>query len=276
MNKNQEEKRRKKRESIDSIRHERKKGLNLLFVMVVRNVKDMYRESVLGIIWTVLNPLLTMFVLSFVYSQLFGRDMPEIKYQVYVLSGMLAFNTIFRAGSSMGLSSIVGKRYLVMQTTIPITTYPRVSVYTALVNFSFSFIALIIVMALYKQPFHWTLALTPVFVIPLMLFTLGCAFVLSVVYVYFRDIQNLYNVFTTLLMYATPIFYTIDALQNPVFNKTIVYNPLNYYVQYFREIIMGHVPTMETHLIIYGVGLFMYAFGYMFIMKARKNFIFHL
>lgn len=261
---------------IEAFAHERKKGLNLLAVMVVRNVRDMYRESVLGIIWTVLNPLLTMFVLSFVYSQLFGRDMPEIKYQVYVLSGMLIYNTLFRAGTTTGLTSIVNKRSLVMQTTIPVTTYPRVAVYTALVNFLFSFIALVIVMLLYKQPFHWTLALTPVLVVPLVMLTLGGAFILSVVYVYFRDINNIYNVFATLLMYATPIFYTIDALNNPLFTKAVNFNPLYYYVQYFRELIMGRVPSLEYHLIIYGMALFIYAFGYLFIMKAKKKFIFHL
>ena len=248
--------------------HERKKNVNLLATMVIRNVKTTYRESVLGIIWTVLNPLLTMFVLSFVYSQLFGRDMVEMKYPVYVLSGMLIFNTVFRAGTTGGLTSIVSRRSLVMQTRIP--------VFTALVNFLFAFVALIVVMLIYKQPFRATLLLTFVLLPALTLLTMGVSFILSVVYVYFRDIKNIYNVFVTLLMYATPIFYTINALQNPLFNKLLVFNPMYYYVDYFREIIMGHVPGWDMHLLIYGMGIFIYAFGYMFVTHGRKKFIFHL
>ena len=256
--------------------HERKKNVNLLATMVIRNVKTTYRESVLGIIWTVLNPLLTMFVLSFVYSQLFGRDMVEMKYPVYVLSGMLIFNTVFRAGTTGGLTSIVSRRSLVMQTRIPVACYPRIPVYTALVNFLFAFVALIVVMLIYKQPFRATLLLTFVLLPALTLLTMGVSFILSVVYVYFRDIKNIYNVFVTLLMYATPIFYTINALQNPLFNKLLVFNPMYYYVDYFREIIMGHVPGWDMHLLIYGIGIFIYAFGYMFVTHGRKKFIFHL
>ena len=263
-------------EKIKEIRHESRKNANLLAVMVVRNVKTMYRESVLGIIWTVLNPLLTMFVLSFVYSQLFGRDMTEMKYSVYVLSGMLVFNTFFRAATTGGLTSIVSRRALVMQTRIPVTCYPRIPVYTSLVNFAFAFIALIIVMLIYKQPFKPTLAMVLVLMPALTLFTLGASFILSVVYVYFRDIKNIYAVFVTLLNYVPPIFYTINVLNNPLFTKVLKFNPMYYYVDYFRTIITGHVPGWEAHLIIYGMGIFMYAFGYLFISVSKKKFIFHL
>ncbi len=256
--------------------HERKKNINLLATMVIRNVKTTYRDSVLGIVWTVLNPLLTMFVLSFVYSQLFGRDMVEIKYPVYVLSGMLIYNTVFRSGTQMGLTSIVSRRSLVLQTRIPVACYPRIPVYTALVNFVFALVALFIVMLIYKQPFEPTLLMTLILIPALTMITMGVSFVLSVVYVYFRDIKNIYNVFVTLLMYATPIFYTINALNNPLFTELLQFNPMYYYVDYFREIIMGHVPGWEAHLLIYGMGIFVYAFGYMFITHSKKTFIFHL
>ena len=265
-----------KKEDAQVFIGERKKGLNLLAVMVVRNVKTMYRESVLGIIWTVLNPLLTMFVLSFVYSQVFGRNMVDIKYPVYVLSGMIVYNTLFRAGTMQGLTSIVQKRSLVMQTRINPTYYPRIAVYTALVNFGFAFIALIIVMLIVKQPFHWTLFMMLVMLPPLVMMTMGIAFVLSVVYVYFRDINNIYNVFATLLMYATPIFYTVDALKNPLFEKFSQFNPMYYFVTYFREVIKGNVPDLGLHLVLYGLGIFLYAFGLIFISRNKKKFIFHL
>ncbi len=253
-----------------------KKSFNLMVAFVSRNVKTMYRGSILGAIWTVLNPLLTMFVLSFVYSQLFGRDMVEIKYPVYVLSGTILYNTFFRAGTVGGLGSIVSNRNLVMQTQIHVTMYPRIEVYTALVNFCFSLIALVVVMLIYGQPFRWTLCLTFVLIVAMLLLIHGIAYVMSVVFVYFRDVRNIYNVLVTMLMYATPLFYTIDTLNNPLFTKMLKFNPIYYYVDYFRQIIMGYVPSLEYHLLIFGMGIFMYAFGFMFIMHNKKRFIFYM
>jgi ABC-type polysaccharide/polyol phosphate export permease len=253
-----------------------KKSLNLLYTMVSRNVKTLYRDSVLGILWTVLNPLLSMFVLSFVYSQVFGAQMENIKYPVYVLSGMIIYNTFFRTGSTMGLSSIVDQRYLVLQTQIPITAYPRVAVYTAVINFLFSFIALLIVMVMYGQPFKWTLVLLVVLIAALLLLTMGVSYILATVYVYFRDIRNIYGVLVTLLMYMTPLFYTMESLHNQLVVDLLKYNPMYYYVDYFRLIIMGVVPSWEYHLLIFGMGFFLYAFGYVFLVQSKKRFIFHL
>jgi ABC-type polysaccharide/polyol phosphate export permease len=225
---------------------------------------------------TVLNPLLSMFVLSFVYSQVFGAQMENIKYPVYVLSGMIIYNTFFRTGSTMGLSSIVDQRYLVLQTQIPITAYPRVAVYTAVINFLFSFIALLIVMVMYGQPFKWTLVLLVVLIAALLLLTMGVSYILATVYVYFRDIRNIYGVLVTLLMYMTPLFYTMESLHNQLVVDLLKYNPMYYYVDYFRLIIMGVVPSWEYHLLIFGMGFFLYAFGYVFLVQSKKRFIFHL
>lgn len=253
-----------------------KKSFNLLWTMVSRNVKTMYRGSVLGAIWTVLNPLLTMFILSFVYSQIFGRAMEGIKYPVYVLSGMILYNTFFRGATVNGLGSIVSRRALVMQTQIPITIYPRVEVYTALVNFLFSLIALVVVMLIYGQAFHWTLVFIIVLIISMLLLSHGVAYVMSVVFVYFRDIKNIYNVLVTMLMYATPLFYTVESLNNPLFTQLVKFNPMFYYVDYFRQIIIGNIPSLGYHLMILGLGLFAYAFGYMFIIHNKKKFIFYM
>lgn len=263
-------------QKIKELADNEKRRFNLLYTMVARNVRTIYRDSVLGIVWTVLNPLLTMLVLSFVYSNVFGRAMENIKYPVYILSGMLVFNTFFRNGTTMALTSIVDKRALVMQTRLPVTVYPRVSVYTAAVNTFFGFIALAIVMLIYGQPFKPTLAYSVVAIPGTFLFTMGASYILATVYVYFRDVRNLYGVFVMLLNFITPIYYTADALGNAAVTKVLKYNPLYYYVDFFRQTIIGNLPPAEHHLIIYGFGLLVFAIGYLAVNKGKKSFVFHL
>lgn len=253
-----------------------KKRLYLLWVLILRNVKSLYRGSVLGVIWTLLNPLLTMFVLSVVYSKVFGRDIVDMEYPVYVLSGMIIFNSIFRQGTTSALTSIVDKRALVMQTTVSVTIYPRVQVLTAIVNYAFSYIALLSVMLIYKQPFKITLLLSFVPVIGTALFTMGVAYFVSTLYVYFRDVKNVYNVFVTLLTYLTPIFYTVESLKSERAEKFLILNPMYYYVGYFREIIIGNVPSLNYHLLIFGMGVAVYFLGYAFISVNKKKFVFYL
>lgn len=263
-------------QKVKELADNEKRRFNLLYTMVARNVRTIYRDSVLGIVWTVLNPLLTMLVLSFVYSNVFGRAMENIKYPVYILSGMLVFNTFFRNGTTMALTSIVDKRALVMQTRLPVTVYPRVSVYTAAVNTFFGFVALAIVMLIYGQPFKPTLAYSVVAIPGTFLFTMGASYILATVYVYFRDVRNLYGVFVTLLNFITPIYYTADALGNAAVTKVLKYNPLYYYVDFFRQTIIGNLPSPEHHLIIYGFGLLVFAIGYLAVNKGKKSFVFHL
>ena len=250
-----------------------KKQLNLIGVMVERNIKNTYRGSMLGVLWTVLNPLLTMSVLAFVYSKVFGTNMIEMKYPVYVLSGLIMYSSFFRGGTIMGLPSIVNNRGLVEQTQIPITAYPRVATYTSLVNFLFSFVALVIVMLIYKQPFKWTLLLIFVDMAPLLLLTIGTTYIVSTIYVFFRDIKNIYAVLTQLLMYLTPIFYTMDRLNNDIVVKLLKFNPMYYFVDYFRLIIIGQVPSISYHLVIFGMGIAFYALGTLIITQNKRKII---
>lgn len=252
---------------------ERKRNINLIYEMVKRNIKNTYRESVLGIIWTVLNPLLSMAVIAFVYSNLFGNNMTDIKYPVYVLSGIIVYTTFFRSGTQMGLISIESNRSLVLQTKIPISAYPRVAVYTGMVNFIFSFIAMLIVMAFVHQPFKWTLLLTPFLILGLLLLTMGISYILAVLYVSFRDIKNIYGVLTQLLMYLTPIFYTIDRLNNETVSRLLTYNPMYYYVDYLRLLISGELPTIKYNFIVFGLGVFIYALGYLLLNLKRDKII---
>ena len=258
-----------------------KKSLVVLNSMVEKNIKNQYRKSVLGILWTVLNPLLNMLVMSFVFSKIFGRGSIGIDYPVYVLSGNIVF-ALLRASTTSSLTCIVGNYDLLTKTRIPKAIFPLSNLFSATVNFGFSLIALILVMVVRifmdaNVQFHWTFLMILVWLPSLMMFCLGLSFILSAIYVRFRDIKHLYGVFLTLWMYLTPVFYTIDLLDNPLAKKVLNFNPMLYYLTYFREIIaIGTIPSLTTHLICYGVGIWSLIIGYTVFTLSKKKFVLYI
>ena len=160
-----------------------------------------YRRSFLGILWTVLNPLLNMFVMAFVFSRIFGRTGIGMDYPVYVLSGNIVFG-FMRTATVTAMPSLVSNYDLITKTRTPYSVFPLSNVFTALVNFGFSLIALIVVMIV-RIPagvrFHWSGLMVFFPWLPaIFLFSAGLALLLSAVYVRFRDLKHIYNVLLTL------------------------------------------------------------------------------
>ncbi|MDE5601176.1 MAG: ABC transporter permease, partial [Clostridia bacterium] len=259
-----------------------RKSVVILGSMVQKNIKNQYRRSVLGIIWTVLNPLLNMLVMWFVFDKIFGRSSDELFYPVYILSGTIVFN-FMRAATTGSLQCMVVNYDLLTKTRVPYAVFPISQNLSALVNLGFSLIALIILMLACIPKgveFHWTMFMMLIPWLPsIMLFSLGLSFALCSVYVRFRDVKHLYGVFLTLWMYATPIFYSLDTLniaEGGAVWKIMHLNPMFYYVTYVRDLLKGIVPDAKMHLICYGVGIAFFAIGYLIFRLSRKKFILYI
>ena len=252
----------------------------ILWCLVKKSVKTQYRRSFLGILWTVLNPLLNMFVMSFVFSHIFGRNGIGMDYPVYVLSGNIVFG-LMRASTTTAMPSLVNNYDLITKTRTPYAVFPLSNVFTALVNFGFSLIALIIVMIV-RIPagvrFYWSGLLIFLPWLPaIMLFSAGISFFLSVVYVRFRDIKHIYTVFLTLWMYLTPVFYSVETLKLPEKYATLMkLNPMYQYLKYFRDALSGVVPSASTTLICYGVGIVVFVLGLSVFKLLRKKTVFYI
>ena len=146
--------------------------------------------------------------------------------------------------------------------------------FTALVNFGVAFVALMIVMLIVGQPFYWTILMTVTIVPAVLLFSLGIGFALASLYVFFRDVKHLYEVFITLWMYLTPIFYTANSLNSQTIQTVIGINPMTQFVTAFRSIIQwGVVPNWQSYLICYGWAFVMLAIGYVIF---KINILVHL
>ncbi|MDE6302161.1 MAG: ABC transporter permease [Clostridia bacterium] len=259
-----------------------RKSLVVLGSMVGKNVKNQYRRSVLGVFWTVLNPLLNMLVMWFVFDKIFGRSSDELFYPVYILSGTIVFN-FMRAATTGSLPCMVTNYDLLTKTRVPYSVFPISQNLSSLVNLGFSLIALLILMLACIPKgvqFHWTMFMILIPWLPsIMLFSMGMSFALCSVYVRFRDIKHLYGVFLTLWMYATPIFYSLDTLkiaEGGTVWKIMHLNPMFYYVTYVRDLLKGIVPDWKMHAICYGVGIVAFLIGFVIFRLSRKKFILYI
>ncbi len=245
----------------------------LLRELVVRDIKVRYRRSFLGLLWTVLNPLLMMAVQTVVFSTFFVASIKN--FPVYLLIGNIVFS-LNADSTSQALLSIVGSAGLIKKVYIPKYLFPLSKVLSCLVNFGFSFVALIIVMLVTRSQFHVEMLLSFIPLIYLLLFSIGLSFLLSSITVYFRDIAHLYSVCITAWMYLTPIFYPINILPAQI-QSIINWNPMYQYIKYFRLLIMdGIVPAWRTNLFCFGLGFAMLVVGVYSFQKLQDRFILHI
>ena len=244
---------------------------NLLKKLVSRDIKVRYRKSFLGMLWTVLNPLLMMSVMIAVFSNLFNTEVEN--YPVYVLTGMIVFG-FFSESTNQALQSIIENAALIKKIYLPKYLFPMSRVLSSLVNFFFSFIALLIVMIITKAPFHWTLLYLPIPLVLLLTFCLGMGLVLASVNVFFRDITHLYSgVLLTAMTYLTPIFYT-ESIVSENFLKFLKWNPMYHFVKMFRIIIIeGNIPELSLNLTCLLIGVMALLIGIKSFQDLQDNFI---
>ena len=257
-----------------------KKSIVVLVSLVGKNIKNQYRRSVLGIFWTVLNPLLNMLVMSFVFTSFFNDGTIGMDYPVYIMSGNIVF-ALMRAATTSSLECMVNNYDLFTKTRIPYSVFPISNVLSSTVNFLFSMIALVFVMLARMSAgvtFHWEMLLIICAWLPsILLFSPGISFILSVIYVRFRDIKHLYEVFLTLWMYMTPVFYSIKSLNlKESYVKAMSFNPMLYYLQSFRSLLTGNMPSGQTFLICYGVGIGLFIVGYIIFRLSGKKLLLYI
>lgn len=209
----------------------------LIKQLVLRDFKTKYKRSVLGILWSFLNPLLTMTVQYIVFSTIFRSDIPN--FALYLLTGIVCFN-FFSEASSMALMSIVGNAPLITKVYVPKYIYPLSRVLSSSINLLFSLIPLLAVMLITGAPLRPALLLLPFGLICLFLFSLGIGLLLSTAMVFFRDTQFLWGVVSMLWMYLSPIIYPESII--PVkFLTSYKCNPLYHIIRFIRIILMDGI-----------------------------------
>ena len=252
-----------------------KKFMPLLKNLVSKDFKIKYRRSVLGVAWSVLNPLFTMLVITTVFGKLLKIEVEN--FATYYIVGFAIWN-FFSEATSNSLGSILSAAPLIKKVYIPKYIFPIEKCLFSLVNFFFTLIAVVIVMLFQGVVPSVTAILFPIPVIYCFIFVCGVSLFLSAATVYFRDIQHLYGVLLTMLMYLTPIIYPLELLNDHSFVLRIVkINPITHYVEYFRNLVMYNtIPSLEENLICIGMSLLALLVGGFVFKKAEGKFILHI
>lgn len=207
----------------------------LLYQLVIRDIKTKYRRSVLGVFWSFLEPLLTMIVLTIIFSTFFKGFGVE-NYPVYLLTGRLIF-TFFAGGSNAAMRSIRGSAGILKTVYLPKYIYSLSAVLSNFVTFLLSLVVLFLVMAATNAPFTIYIIFTSLPILALLLFTIGIGLIMTTINVFFRDIEHLYGVFLTILMYATPIFYP-PSIVPASFRFIQDYNPIYAVISCCRSVFL--------------------------------------
>lgn len=247
---------------------------DLLKLLVSRDLKKKYRRSVLGYLWSILNPLLIMVVMSIVFSTMFSKNIDN--FPVYLFCGQLLFN-FMNNSTHQAIYSITNNAALLKKTYVPRYIFTVSKITSGMVDFVLSLGALIIVMLVTRAPFSWTCLLFPLVILQLYVFCVGLGLFLAQANVFFRDIQYIYNAVTTAWMYLTPIFYPMDTL--PYLLQQIIKhcNPMYFYVGQFRDLIYyGRLPGWGilaagclTALAMLGIGIWSFS-------RSKDKFILYI
>lgn len=245
----------------------------LLVDLVSRDIKTKYRRSVLGILWSVLNPLLMMLVLTAIFSNIFRFEIQD--YPVYYLTGSVLF-TFLSESTSSSMTSIISSAGLIKKVYIPKIIFPLEKCLFSLVNLLFSLIAAVIVFFIVGVQPSWTMLLFFIPIVFLFVFAFGFSLILATMNTFFRDVGYLYGVLLTVWMYLTPIFYPMSILSGWM-QSIVRINPLYHYVEYFRAVTMyGTLPSLSTNLICIAYAVIFLLIGVVVFQRNQNKFVFFI
>ena len=245
----------------------------LLKQLVIRDFKVKYKASLLGVIWSFLNPLLMTLVYYIVFSTLFHSDIEN--FVVYLMSGIVLFN-FFSESTSLGLNSIIGNAGLITKVYLPKYVFPISKVLSTSINLLISMAPLMIFMAITGVKFTRALLLLPVVAVFLILFCIGISLMLSAITVFFRDIQFLWSVFVTIVNFLSPVFYPETII--PAAYRTLYHlNPMYQYMYFMRTITLeGISPEPSTYLYCFLASFISLVFGLIVFRKCQDKFSLYL
>lgn len=242
--------------------------------LVSKDFKLKYRRSVLGVLWSVLNPLLMMCVLAAVFTNVLKFGDIE-NFPMYLILGNVLF-ALMSDSTSGAMTSILESAPLIKKIRIEKMIFPIEKVLFQLVNFAISLIAVVLVMAFFKIAPTINLLALPLLLVYMLLFCSGLGMLLSSLAVFFRDVCHLWGVIITAWTYATPLFYPVSLLPDWM-QKAEVFNPMYHYVCYFRDIAMyGTIPGVAENLICLGIAAITFAVGFAVFRGTEKKFILYV
>jgi ABC-2 type transport system permease protein len=241
--------------------------------LVKRDFKKKYKRSMLGIFWSILGPLLQLLVMSLVFKHFFGRTMEH--FTIYLFAGNLIFN-YFKESTSSGMSSLMDNAGIITKVNSPKYLFLLSKNISSLINFLLTLVIFFLFVIIDQVPVNPRFILLVYPVTCLLVFNIGVGLILSALFIFFKDVKYLYDIFTILLMYLSAIFYTVESFP-PDIQRLFMFNPVFTYIHYFRLIVLhGVIPSINVHLIcgLYAVTV-LFIGGY-FYKKYNYRFLYYM
>ena len=241
--------------------------------LVKRDFKQKYKRTVLGMAWSVLSPLLTLLVMRLVFSHFFARGMEH--YTIYLFCGNLVYS-FFNESTTQGMGSLMANAPIFTKVNVPKYLFLLSRNTQTLINFGLTLSVFFIFCILDHITFTWKFIMLLYPIILLLLFNIGVGLILSALFVFFRDIQYLWSVFTLLLMYMSAIFYSIDTF-SPQIQRLFLANPVFVFIKYFRNIVLdASIPSLQFHLLMLFETSLLLGIGAMIYKKNNTKFLYYV
>ena len=246
----------------------------LLQQLVLRDFKVKYKRSFLGIIWSLLYPLMMMGVMAIIFSNVFKFSVPGVNYLVYLMTGLVMFN-YYSEASNLAMGSVVANFSLINKIYIPKYIFPLSKCISAGINFLLTLIPLYLVILLTGQGINIYHIFLPFAFICLFIFSLGMSLILSTITVFMRDMFYIYGIVMTIWNYFTPIMYDISILGDK-WQNIFKLNPLYQYIDFARTIILyGELPSLGSFLACLVSSFIFLIIGIISFRKYQDKFIYY-
>lgn len=241
--------------------------------LVKRDFKKKYKRTALGMLWSILSPLLMMCVLATIFGYIFGDRIPH--YIIYLFSGQVVFN-YFTESTNGGMSALLGNAKIFAKINVPKYLFLFSKNVSALINFGIILVIYFIFVWFDGIPFTWKFLCLIYPIICLIVMNLGIGLILSALYIFFRDIEYLYRLLTQIIMYGSAIFYSIDIL--PQHLQGLFYcNPIFVCITYFRSIVIdGVIPDLWLHVLLAGYAGILFLIGCYVYKRYNYKFLYYV
>ena len=254
----------------------------LMSQLISRDFKVKYKRSVLGVVWSLLYPILMMAVMAAVFSQMFRFKVDGVNYLVYLMTGIIMFQ-YFSEASNNAMTSVVGNFGLLNKVYIPKYIFPLAKCIFVGINFLLTLIPWFLIIILtqfglgeYPASINIYYIILPYIFLCLFLFTVGIGLFLSCVSVFLRDVFYIYGIILTIWQYFTPVFYSIEILPKSI-QGLFQLNPLYQFLTAARQIVLyGTCPSIPSLLMCGGMAILMLFIGIVVFKKKQDKFIYYI
>ncbi|MBQ7678473.1 MAG: ABC transporter permease [Butyrivibrio sp.] len=243
--------------------------------LILRDFRKKYRRAALGVLWSLLSPLLTLFVMKLVFTQFFGRGDGVVHYTIYLFSGLLVYN-FYREATQAGMSSLMENNKIISKINVPKYLFILSENVSAMINFLLTLVVYFVFCAVDGIHFspRMLMLIHPILWLTLMNF--GVSLLLASWFVFFRDMKYLYGVFLRLLNYVCAIFYQVDRFPKRYHNLFLL-NPVYVVIKYFRLIVIDEkIPSTQYQVLCAGYAIFFLILGCWTYNHYKNEFIYYL